>query len=382
MAPRESRQSRSAQSSSRFSNAARQPGWVLLFAFALLVLVLLGRILFLQTFMHDEYSDAAADQRTSSITLSARRGTIYDRNGIVLATTVDATTVYANPAEVTDPEGEAASIASVLGGTADDYIDALSQSDLSFAYVYRKADVDVASSLEELDLDGIYFLEDSKRVYPYDGVGSQIVGVTDTDGNGISGLELQYDDVLKGTDGTLVEQRGLNGTPISGGVEVSEDAVDGQDIALTVDIELQQYVEQTLSSYVSSYEADGGSITVYDGATGEIYASVSTPQLDTGSSWRESDGNAFVLNTVSDAYEPGSTMKSVTAAALVDQNAVTPETSFDIPASLSVDTNTITDSHEHGELTYTTAQILQQSSNIGIVLASRLIRAIPCTTTM
>lgn len=337
--------------------------------FLAIALILIARLAYVQIVKADEYSAAAEEQRTSDITLPATRGTIYDRNGNVVATTIEATTIYANPNEITDAQSTAETIASILGGTADDYIGALSKEGVSFAYVKRKADVDLAAQLEDLDLDGIYFLDDSKRVYPYDGVGNQILGVTDLDDSGISGIELEYNDVLTGEDGQLLVQRGLGGTPISGGVTAEVDAVDGEDVILSVDIDLQQYIEKALAEAVSTYSAEGGSITVYDGATGEIYASSSAPLLNS-ENWRDSETDAYVLKTISNAYEPGSTFKAITASSLLNEGAITSDTIIQVPSQLPIDDFVIKDSSAHGDLTLTFAQVIARSSNIGTVIAS------------
>lgn len=346
--------------------------WFAFIVFAVIALALIGRLFYVQIIKGREYSAAAEQQRTQTIDLPAQRGTIYDRNGNVLATTVDATTIYANPIDVQDAQTTAEAIAGVLGGTADDYIDSLTRTDTSFVYIKRKADVDVAAQLKALNLPGIYFLDDSKRVYPYEGVGSQVIGLSNVDNKGISGIELQYDDVLSGTDGRMLVQTGLNGTPISGGVTSEDDAVDGQDVILSLDIHLQQYVETELANAITSTGATGGSITIYDASTGEVYASVSEPELNTGQDWRStSASDAFTLKTVSNAYEPGSTFKAVTAAALLDSNSITLDTEVDVPSELDVDDYVIHDWYAHDDLTMPFWQVIAESSNIGTALASR-----------
>ena len=159
------------------------------------------------------------------MSLSARRGTVYDRNGEVIASNVDATTIYVNPQEVTNAERLASVLAEVLGPESgkskEDYLKLVDQSELSFAYIQRKADVTLANTLKERltdeKLKGIHYLDDTKRVYPNGEVGSQIIGMVDIDGKGISGLELEYDELLKGEDGSIVFERGMNDIPITNG---------------------------------------------------------------------------------------------------------------------------------------------------------------------
>ena len=349
--------------------------WVLLLIFLAAALILVGRLFWVQIVQGSEYSEAAEDQRTRNIVLPAERGTIYDRNGNVLATTVDATTIYANPKEISEPSQTADTLAAVLGGEPADYIDKLTNTDSSFVYIKRKADTDVASQLEAYNLAGIYFLDDTKRVYPYNGVGGQIIGVTDADDNGISGLELEYDDALSGEPGLLVVQRGLDNTPMSDGTVTQVDAVDGQDIIISIDIQLQQHAEEVLRQALADNNATNGAIIVYDGATGEIYAAASAPMLST-ENWRDSEADAYTLKNITYPYEPGSTFKAVTASSLLDAGVITPETEISIPGSLSIDDFTIRDVEDHGDTTYTLREIIAHSSNIGTVLASqRLDRA-------
>lgn len=340
--------------------------------FAFLAVILLGRLAFVQIIKAGEYSQAASDQRTRDIELPARRGTIYDRNGSILATTVDATTIYANPHEVADPQGTAEQLAAILGGDAADYTEKLSRTDVSFVYIARKADKGLANSVKALHLSGIEFIDDSKRVYPYNEIGGQVIGFVGVDDQGLSGLELEYNDVLSGASGELLVERGAGGIPIAGGVESEIAAEDGEDIIISIDLELQQYVEQVLSSYVEQTSAESGGIVVYDATTGEIYASASSPLLDPNN-YQKSSADAFSLKTVSSAFEPGSTFKSITAAAVIDSGTVKAETTFDVPASLTVADHVIKDAYEHGDEVMTFREILENSSNIGTVLASRTI---------
>ena len=157
----------------------------LLLSFLLIALAWAGRLVYLQVIKADEFSSAAAASRTVSADISPRRGTIYDRNGNVLATSVDATTVYANPKEVVDRASTAQALADSLGGDASEYRDLLSQ-DTTFVYIKRKADVDVADALREKGLTGIYFIDDTKRVYPYGKVAGQVLGFVNVDGQGVS----------------------------------------------------------------------------------------------------------------------------------------------------------------------------------------------------
>lgn len=397
-----------------------RPSFVLV-CFLIFALVIFVRLFLLQVIDIYGYSDTAANIRTAEETVYAKRGTIYDRNGNVLAMSVEATTVCCNPQQITDPEATAEELASILGGEADDYIDALTK-DSSFAYIVRQVDTDIEDAItdrkselkqtaaeeaisdagvdventqmtlpvaaqilfcgienaaQEADgtvtevassvLDGVYCVDEMKRVYPYGSVASQVVGTVDTDGNGISGLELYYDEILSGTDGYQTVERSRSGMDIPGGTTVIEESEDGTDIMISIDIELQAEAEEVLAEQVEEGDSESGNLVIIDGATGEIYAACSTPSYDpTGES--ENEEGAESLKAVTTVYEPGSIFKPVTAVALLEEGLATSDETITVPASRTFGEWTIEDSHEHGEQEMTFKEIIEQSSNIGISL--------------
>lgn len=344
---------------------------IIFIVFVVLTLVFFARLFYLQVIVSDEYSSQAQASRTISFDISARRGTIYDRNGVVLATSVDATTVYCDPSEITDVSYAATKIAETLGGKASDYTDVLDSDTATFAYVKRQAGVEAAAKLEQLDIAGIYFIEDSRREYPNGAIGGQVIGVCDVDGNGLTGLELQYDEILKGTPGTYSAQRGRDGTPIPGGVTEDVPAVDGQDIMISIDIKLQDSVEQALKAGVEDPRIAGekGTSVVMDAATGEIYAICSLPYLDP-TNREEAESDAFNLSPVSQAFEPGSIFKTVSTMAVLENKVMSPEDTLFCPSAIQADEYEVSDAHDRGDETMTLRQILDKSSNVGISLAS------------
>ena len=340
--------------------------WLIAFL-CLVALAIVARLVYLQIIVADDYSSQAAASRTLSLDLSARRGTIYDRNGKVLASDVQAKTIYCNPKEISDVSGTAKKLAEVIGGDASLYEGSLSTEDTTFAYVKRKVDLDVAESLEELGLDGIYFLDDMKRVYPYGKVAGQILGLVDVDGNGQTGLELYYDDILKGTSGKLVLQQGAYGTPIPGGTEIDEPAQDGTDIILSIDIDMQQYLEQRLEQGVSDLGGDDGSAVLYDADSGEIIAIASTPLLDPSDRSNIEDG-ATSIKAITSQFEPGSIFKTVSFCAMLEAGVITASTTVDCPGSISADEYEVSDAHERSAVLMTASEVLAQSSNVGTSL--------------
>lgn len=336
--------------------------------FAIIAAVFFLRLVFLQVIVAGEYSAQAEESRTINFDVAARRGTIYDRNGEILATSVDATTIYCNPVEVTDAAWEAEQLQRVLGGEADDYEKMLSKDSTTFVYIERQADVDKAAEIKEMGLDGVYFIADSRREYPHGATGGQVIGVCDVDGNGITGLELQYDEVLKGTPGKYSGERGVKGTPIPGGVHEDSPAVDGEDIMVSLDVRMQDTMEAALAEQVERYDSENGSSVVMDADTGEIYAICSYPFLDP-TNLADSQVGSDNLLAITQPIEPGSTFKSVSALVVCDQNALGLDDTLYAPAELQADQYTITDAKKRGDVTMSFREIMNNSSNIGISLA-------------
>lgn len=326
------------------------------------------RLLYLQVIVSDEYSANAEEVRSINFTTTAHRGTIYDRNGTVLAVSVDATTIYCNPVEVTNADYEARKLAEVLGGESEDYIEPLTRDKSTFAYIKRQAGVEEAERVKGLSLDGVYFLEDNKREYPNGSVGGQVIGACDVDGNGICGLELQYDDALRGEDGVYSAERGEDGTPIPGGVHEDKPAIDGQDIMVSLDIKLQGVCEQAVEKGIERNDPKLGSAVVMDYETGEIYAICSYPYLnpaDLANSYIGSDK----LTPIVQSIEPGSVFKAFTALTVLQEGSLSPEDELFVPSELTVGEYTITDAHERESGYMTFNEILDVSSNVGISMA-------------
>lgn len=356
----------------------RSPKVILVILGIFLAFVLL-RLLYLVVFVGAEYSSQAQESRSVDITTTAKRGTIYDRNGIVLASSVDATTIYCNPGDVKDAGTLAAKLAEVLGGDKNDYIDALTKSNTSFAYIKRQADVSKGDELKQRKAEdpntyaGIYFLADSRREYPNGSVAGQIIGLCDVDGNGLCGLELEYEEILAGTAGHYTAETTRDGTAIPGAVTENTAAVAGQDIMITIDVTMQAQMEEYVKENTTRLGKTGSSIMM-DAESGEILAMCSYPFLDP-SNPSESPSGSENVTCVTQATEPGSMMKTVTALGVLQAGKLTPESIINVPAALQADEFVITDSWEHPAQSMTLDYVLTMSSNMGISLASDTIGA-------
>lgn len=336
-------------------------------AVALLVAltVVAGRLVYVQIVKGPEYAAAASSQRTRDITVSPERGFIYDREGEVLAESMEARTIYAVPDAVKDKPAAAAAIANAIGGDAAVYEERLSR-DSGFVYIARKVDVAQAGALKELGLEGLGFLEDSRRVYPSNELACQVLGFVGVDDEGLSGLELYYEELLGGAPGRLIGERDSKGRPIPGGITYEEEAVDGEDIVLTIDKDIQYQTQVALNEAVERWGAKAGSVVVMDPRNGEILAMASSPQFNPNR-FAEGDEDAFRNRAIVDTYEPGSTIKSLTAAAVIDAGLYGPDSVFELPPTIQIGGRTIHESHDRAAVSWTLTDIVTQSSNVGAV---------------
>ena len=327
------------------------------------------RLFWLQVVDGPRLASEAESRRTNVVTLTARRGTIYDRNGKVLAMSVECQTIYANPKVVENASAVAQVLAQNLGGVASDYVGDLT-ADTTFRYIKRQVDQDVADKikqeLSDQGLAGIYYLKDSKRVYPYGSTGAQILGFVGSEGTGLSGLEYYYNDILTGTDGQMIMETGLGGTPIAGGTSEVTEAQNGTDIMLSIDIDLQEEAERIIAEGVETYQSESGSVMVSNPKTGEIYAACSTPLPDFSNL---TDSSSLDLKLVSQSYEPGSVFKVITTSIGYDLGLYTPDTVYNVPARYTLGDNYVQDDdgRDYAE-DMTVRYMLQHSSNPAMAL--------------
>lgn len=332
---------------------------------AVLLAVVGVRLVWIQVVQAPELATAAQRQRTRDIVLPARRGSIFDREGQPLAVTSDAKTVYADPGAVVDATATASSLAGVLGGKASDYLPKLHKSG-SFAYIARKVDLERAAALERLKLHGIFEIDDSLRTYPGGTLACQILGFVGVDDKGLSGIEKQYDSTLSGTPGRMIAERDRQGRLIPGGIVTALDPVDGQDVYLTIDNDIQFKAQKELRGAVKKFDAKGGSVVVLDPRTGEILAMASTPYFD-ANEFAKASQDAMRNRAITDAYEPGSTMKAMTAASSIDAGLFTAQSMFRLPPTLRIGGRTIHEAHARGTVNYSLSDIVTKSSNVGAV---------------
>ncbi len=356
--------------------------------------VMVGRLAYLQAFATGELSIDAKIERTARRILPHKRGAIYDRNGVVLARSVDAVDIAAHPNLITDVNATANLLVSVLGGDASTYAQKLSK-DTTYEYLVRKADPEMADRLRSTlaetnkarkaqglsELGGFEFENTSRRVYPMGSIAGNVVGCIGIDGHGLTGLELEYDSILGGTDGWLIQERSKYGTPIVGGQDLGEPPVDGESIVISIDVDIQRAVQDELLAVIDRWEAGNACAIVMAPETGELLACASTPFLDP-SDIATAPAEAFNLRCVSDSYEPGSTVKPVTASMAIDLGIAVPETIYYAPATIQVGDDVVgdADDRDYDIPDMSLTEMLERSSNVGAVLCAESIGAVQFAT--
>ena len=340
--------------------------------FGLCGLAAVGSLADYQLINRDTYVSEADSRRVLSQTLYAKRGTIYDRNGNVLTSSVECCNVAVRPNLIDEDEvdGVVAALVEVLGVDEDEAREKATR-DATWVYVQRQVDSDDCEELEAYGYSGIEFEQCTKRVYPYGSLAAQVLGVVSVDGEGSCGLERYYDDILTGTDGYLVRERAQDGSYVAGGAYEKVAAEDGTDLVLTIDATIQQAAEDACKQGVEDAAAERGSIFVTDPTTGEILAACSYPTYDP-TDRSDTTYDDMVLRGVVDSYEPGSVFKTFVCGAAIEEGVVTPDTSFYVPATIQVGDDEVGDSDDRSyAMTMTVREILRRSSNVGMVMVGR-----------
>jgi cell division protein FtsI (penicillin-binding protein 3) len=331
---------------------------------------LLLRATWLQGVRAESLSRLGQTQHREAVTVPAGRGTIYDRSGVELALGESATTIYANPMQIVNPRRAAVAVERTLGLDADRLYPSLADRSRGFVYVARQADPAQAAALQRLKLPGFGFYPEERRNYPQRTVGSQVLGYVGIDGNGLAGLELQFDRELAGRPGKETIVKDPSGRVID--VENQQAEVPGRDLYVTLDHSIQANAEEVLRDTVRRWSAKSASAIVLDPRTGAILAMAVQPGYDANrfpSAARDLQRN----RTITDTYEPGSTYKLITVAGALSERIVTPTTRFTLPYSLHVADRVIHDAEERGTINYSVAQILAHSSNIGAITLAQML---------
>jgi len=320
-----------------------------------------------------ELAQLGFDQRVRHETIQAKRGTIYDRDGLELAVTIHGEALVADPSLVEDPAEAAAILAPIVGA---DYVELVQrlEADGRFTYIARRLEShtveEATEAIEAADLAGFSFRSEPLRIYPSGSLAAPVIGITRLDdGTGIEGIESVMDTELGGRPGKRVVERDQAGRAIPQAEFLLEPSVPGSDVVLTLDREIQYAAETALQGGIDRSNALGGSAIVLDVETGEILAMVSLPGFD-GSDRTTLDPATLRNRAITDVYEPGSTLKVVTVAGALEEGVVRPDTPFETPQEIEVGEEIYTD-HGYNPSVMNVSDIVAQSSNVGTIKIQR-----------
>lgn len=323
-------------------------------AFLFVAMFLVGRLGYIMIGQGEYYSEKAQALHERERAIKAPRGRILDRNGVVLAGNRPVCTISVIHSQITDPEAVIEVLSRELG-ISEDEIRAKVEKVSSREKIQSNVDKTIADSIREYHLDGVMVDEDYKRYYPFDDMASKVLGFTGSDNQGIVGLEVEYDSVLQGTDGYILTVTDANGIELENTAESRQEPIAGNDLYISIDANIQSYVQQEAEKTLIAKEAIGVSIIVMNPQNGEIYAMVNAPEynlndpytLNVDATYTNEAEKQDALNQmwrnfcINDTYEPGSIFKTVTATAAFEKGVLSVDDTFVCPGYRIVGDRTI-----------------------------------------
>ena len=334
---------------------------------ALWCLTIVGRLLYLQVFRYGDFERRATRQQQRSFELSPKRGVIYDRSGRELAMSIQVDSAFAVPTEIPDLPNAISLITRI---TKEDprLVLADCQSRKTFCWVARKADGETIERLKSLNLQGVHYQKESKRYYPKRDLAAQVLGYVGTDDEGLSGIEREYNDQLRGKPGRVMIQVDARKKSFE---RIEKQPDPGQNLVLTIDENIQYIAERELEQSMKETHAEAGTVIVSNPRTGEILALANRPTFNPNNR-REITNEALKNRAVTDVYEPGSTFKIVTVAGALEEKLTRPDEVFDCQmGSIVINGMRIRDHKPYGLLPV--SGIIANSSDVGAIkIALRL----------
>ena len=347
------------------------------YVFLIVIIVLIiaiARVFYIQVFSYEKLSTLAESLWSRELPISADRGEIVDRNGEILATNITTTSLVVIPNQIVDKEDAAKKISEILGSDYEDMFNHLSKK-TSIERVHpegRGLDYETAEAIDALKIDGVYLVKESKRYYPYDTMLSHVLGYVGIDNQGLSGLELYYNDYLTGEDGSIKYFSDGKGHKLEL-AEIYESPTSGITLELTIDINLQMAVENELDNAIAKYDADSAIAIAMDPNTGEVLAMASRPNFNSNDyqiySTEVINRNLPIWMT----FEPGSTFKIITLSAAIEEGLVNIfEDRFTDSGAITVDGATLHcwKTGGHGNQTY--LEVVENSCNLGVNTATHI----------
>ncbi|MCO6466703.1 MAG: PASTA domain-containing protein [Bradyrhizobiaceae bacterium] len=352
-------------------DAIRWKAGVMILFFGIAFTVVIGRLFWIQVMQGSRFREMARRQYESKVELRAERGSLFDRHGREIVGMLRTTSFAVDPTMIENPQLIAQVLSVATGESADRYLAQMADKSRRFAWLARGINTALNEDLEHLNDPGLIRVTEPKRNFIYGPVGAQLVGTTDVDNNGLTGLELQYDSLLRGKSGFMIMQRDGRGRLRPGVNPERQRPRDGYDLDLTIDIDFQRVVEQELRRGVQDAGAVGGTVVAIEPSTGDILAMASVPSFDP-SRLDKASSNAIRIRAITDQYEPGSTIKAVTASALIEERKLAPNDRVDgNGGQLTIGSTVIRDDHALGPTSFKIA--LEQSSNVVFASSSRLL---------
>lgn len=353
--------------------ASKTPVWRSKFIVAMLALafiVLFARAAYVQVIGNAFFQRQGEVRFARTLEMPASRGRIFDRNGLLLASSVVAPSIWAIPDDVERNPAKLQQLAKLLGMPLAELNKKLADEDKTFVWLKRQVDEPVAKQIAELKIAGIHQRKEYKRKYPEGEAAAHVVGFANVENRGQEGAELSFEKQLSGKAGArrVIKDR-LGRVVEAVGDEVPP--VDGQDVQLSIDSKVQFFAYQKLRDAVTAHKAKSGSVVVLDAQTGEVLALANYPSYSPDN--RKNLTGAQLRNiAITDTFEPGSTMKPITVAMALEAGKVTPQTQIaTAPGTYKLDKFTIRDTHNYGTLTV--EGVVQKSSNVGsLKIAQRL----------
>lgn len=348
---------------------------IILLIFSSILLVIVLRVFYVQVVDYKKLSNLASDLWSRNLPIEASRGRILDRNGVVLADNITTTSLVLIPNQIKNKKEVTTKLAEILGVSFDEMKEHVYK-ETSIERVHpegRRLSYEVADKIEALNFDGVYLVKESKRYYPYEEMLSHVLGYVGIDNQGLSGIELQYDDYLTGENGAIKYFSDAKGNKLEL-TDLYIEPQDGMDLQLTIDINVQKSVERELDNVVDMFNPDMALAVVMDPKTGEILAMSSRPNFDPNNYQNYTQEELSRNLPIWASYEPGSTQKIVTTAAAVEEGVVDLfKDEFTDTGSVQVDTARIKcwKAGGHGHQTF--LQVLQNSCNPGFVKMGQLL---------
>lgn len=324
--------------------------FIVVLCFFIVAVILCGRLSYLMIFRSEEYAARAQDLHERERPIKAARGIIYDINGEIIATNKPVSTISVIYAQISESE-QVIDVLSKKLGLSEEYVRKRVEKNSSLERIKSNVDKEIADEIRNINLDGVMVDEDYKRYYPYDDLTSKVIGFTGGDNQGIVGLEVEYEDYLKGIDGTILTLTTAYGVEIENAAEERIEPKAGNNIKISLDVNMQKYAEQAAKKVLEAKEANNVKIILMNPQNGEIYAMVNVPEFNLNDPFTLTDDYSQgidmaslsenqkqdLLNQmwrnpcISDTYEPGSAFKIVTAAAALEEGVVGLEDQFFCP---------------------------------------------------